>query len=361
MSVMQGSRRLVAGLALCLVASCSTLLELDEDYFVASTTATGGAGGTGADCPDGEQDNDENGSCEPACTSDTCSGHGTCDDSSGTATCECDPNWDGDACDTCAEGYTGSDCTECATGYQDNDGDDECLPECTNPPCSGHGDCDDSSGVAICTCRPDFSGTDCGTACGDGTAGPDCAFRIIYGLDIPVAVGDWDLPADVPYDTDDADSAATFDRVAYRLILDDEEVWAELDPFTGDATELGLPFGVIHDVAVTNVTVLSFAANQPTIASPADGNVESWSNCYSAGPNGVYDHDDDISSGTECYGCVQVHVDSQVVLAFNRWSSSSGDHELGIGPSPTGNPDYTFEQNAGDYASRRLEVYVREP
>lgn len=360
-------RTLAVGGTLCLLAGCSQVLELDQDYTLGpaqSTSGSGGGAGTGgggADCPEGEQDNDRDGTCEPACTADTCSGNGTCDDSSGAALCTCDARYDGQTCDRCAEGYEGTGCMACSAGFQDNDDDGTCMPGCTTLACSGNGSCDDSSGTALCTCRPDFTGDDCADACADGTAGPDCAFGIIYGLDIPEAVEDWNAESDVPYDVDDAAGAGSFDRVAYRLILDDEEVWVELDPFTSDATELGVPMDVIHDVPVTNVTVASFAANQPSITTPSDGNVEMWSNCYSAGANGVYDYDDDISSSVDCYGCIQVHVDMQTVLAFNRWTSGSGTLELGIGPSPTGNPDYTFEQNAGDYASRRLEVYLREP
>jgi hypothetical protein len=122
-----------------------------------------------------------------------------------------------------------------------------------------------------------------------------------------------------------------------------------------------MPLEVTHDVAIANVTVASFCSNQQTISVPTDGNVEMWINCYSAGANGVYDYDDDITEASNCYGCLQVHVDMQPVLSFNRWSSGGGTHELGIGPSPTGNPDYTFRENAGDYASRRLEIYIREP
>ncbi|RLB55326.1 MAG: hypothetical protein DRI90_19540, partial [Deltaproteobacteria bacterium] len=267
----------------------------------------------------------------------------------------------GDICASCADGYAGSDCSGCAVGYQDSDDDGTCLPECHNSTCSGHGVCDDSSGTATCTCRPDFGGDDCSTACPNGRAGSSCDFRIIFGLDIPVAVTNWDDVGDVPYDIDDAANATGFDRVAYRLILDDEEVWVELDPFTVDATELGMPMDVVHDLPITNATVASFSSNQAAISVPSDGNVEMWSSCYSAGPNGVYDYDDDITSGTDCYGCVQVHIGMQPILSFNRWSDSSGTHELGIGPSPTGNPDYTFEENANDYTTRRLEVYIREP
>jgi hypothetical protein len=370
-----GRQTLAVGAAVCAIASCSQVLELDQDYTLGPANSTSGAGGgggsgtggststggNGAECPDGQQDNDGDGTCEPTCAADTCSGNGTCDDSSGTATCTCEDRFSGDACDSCAEGYEGNDCTACASGYQDNDDDGSCLPECDFPPCSGNGACDDSSGTAICTCRADFTGDDCATACGQDMAGPDCAFRIIYGLDIPAAVPDWNAVADVPYDVDDAASADPFDRVAYRLMLDTQEVWVELDPFTTDATELGMPMEVVFDVAVTDVTVISLSANQPSIPTPSAGNVEMWSNCYSAGPNGVFDYDDDISATTDCYGCIQVHVGTETVLAFNRWSSSSGNLDIGIGTSPTGNPDYTFRQNAPDYTTRRLEVYIREP
>ena len=47
----------------------------------------------------------------------------------------------------------------------------------------------------------------------------------------------------------EAADASSFDRVAYRLILDDEQVWAEIDPVTADATELGIPTDHVIDAA----------------------------------------------------------------------------------------------------------------
>jgi hypothetical protein len=359
-------------LAPWLLLGCSQVLELDQDYALGTASPTGaagaggtggsgGAGGTSHDCPDGEQDNDGDGTCRPACDSDSCSGNGTCDDSSGTATCTCDVRFSGETCASCAEGYTGADCIGCAAGFQDRDDDGTCLPECAASTCSSHGVCDDSSGTAECTCRPGFSGIDCGTTCPSGMAGASCDFRIIFGFDIPVAVANWDTVDDVPYDIEDAAGAGAFDRVAYRLILDDEEVWAEMDPFTANAAELGMPMDVVHDVAITNATVVSFSSRQAMVPTPSDGNVEMWSNCYSPGLNGVFDYDDDMSATTDCHGCIQVHVNMVPVLSFNRWSTNSGIHEVGIGASPTGHPDYTFEQVADDYTTRRLEVYIREP
>lgn len=368
-SAERAATRRAAWFVLLASSACSTILEFDEPYVLGDPNAAGGmmgAGGTGAGgmaatCPDDEQDNDADGTCEAACDAGTCNGRGACDDSSGSATCTCDERFSGDDCASCAEGYGGSECSDCTVGHQDLDGDGTCLPACTAATCANDGTCDDSTGTTTCTCRPDFDGADCATACGMGTAGPGCAFRLMFGLDIPAPVANWDEPSDVPYDTDDSATAGAFDRIAYRLILDDEEVWVEMDPFTTDAAELGVPVDVLHDRMITNVTVRSFSANQPSIETPTSGNVEMWGHCYSAGPNGEYDYDDDITvAQQDCYGCLQIHVDMLPVLSINRWSSANGDVDIGIGPSPSGNPDYTFEENAGGFTVRRLEVYVRE-
>jgi len=382
-----GRRALVACSALGLAVSCSQLLQFDEDYSLgpgSSTggtgaggtgtggtgtggtgtggTGTGGTGGTGGNpCPDGEQDNDHDGSCQPACAPESCSGNGTCDDTSGAATCTCEFRFSGPTCADCAEGYAGPDCLGCAAGYQDKDDDGTCLPECSDLTCSGHGACDDSSGTATCTCHPDVVGDDCATPCQSGMAGPSCSFRIIFGLEIPPAGGDWNVLGDVPYDINNSASAAPFDRVASRLILDAEEVWVETDPYTANAADLGIPVDVIYDVPITNVTVLSFSTNQPSISVPTDGNVEMWSNCYAGGANSIFDYDDAISpSQPDCYGSFQVHVNMTPALCFNRWSAGPGGYDLGIGPAPTGNPDWTFAGNSGNYSVRRLEVYIRE-
>ncbi|MFH1810748.1 MAG: hypothetical protein ABIJ09_18545 [Pseudomonadota bacterium] len=55
-------------------------------------------------CPDGYQDNDLDGSCEPTCATAGlagCSGHGTCSDLGGTAICSCAHFFEGTSCDAC--------------------------------------------------------------------------------------------------------------------------------------------------------------------------------------------------------------------------------------------------------------------
>jgi hypothetical protein len=65
------------------------------------------------------------------CYEKSCSGHGSCDASSG----EC----------RCAPGYKGADCAQ--------------IDRCYEKSCSGHGSCDASSGE--CRCAPGYKGADC--------------------------------------------------------------------------------------------------------------------------------------------------------------------------------------------------------
>lgn len=296
----------------------------------------------------------------PECPPNYCGDHGSCTSPLGTPGCDCDEHFEGDRCDACADGYAGDACTACAEGFQDADDDGSCLPSCAGTPCQNDGVCDDASGERVCTCRPGFGGDDCEDACAAGTAGPDCDFRIVYGVDLPPGGIEWVTPADVPYDVDETANVGAFDRVAYRLILDDEEVWVEMDDFTDDAAALGVPVDDVFDQTVTNVVVRSLAANQPTLATEAPGYVEFWSDCYQEGPGGAFDSDDDRTGGTDCYGSMQVHVDASTIFAFNHFAKDEGTYDLGIGVPATGNADWTFAGNSASYGARRLEVWVRE-
>ncbi len=96
---------------------------------------------------------DSDGSCvmDQGCMVDTCSGHGSCDDSTGALVCTCDYE------------YTGQRCDECADGYQDNDQDGTCNETCSTADldCNGHGNCNDESGKAVCDCDTGYSGMEC--------------------------------------------------------------------------------------------------------------------------------------------------------------------------------------------------------
>jgi len=155
-------------------------------------------------CSDLCQDHDGDGVCITKCANSVldCHGHGTCSDWSGTPVCICDFGYAGDECQdcvdgyhplgddcepdikcnpfscsghgdcfdgggipvcTCHAGYQGAKCEQCANGYQDNDGNKTCELTCTAAgyDCSGHGYCDEGSGVALCVCDEGFGGLHC--------------------------------------------------------------------------------------------------------------------------------------------------------------------------------------------------------
>ncbi len=137
----------------CITAgNCSGHGTCDDISGTPSCTCDVGYAGQYCDaCDVGYQDNDGNGTCLPNCSTSglDCGLHGTCDDSGGTTVCVCDT------------GYTGAACDVCDAGYQDNDGDGTCFPDCSTQDCSGHGTCDDISGEAVCTCDDGWGGSYC--------------------------------------------------------------------------------------------------------------------------------------------------------------------------------------------------------
>ena len=212
-------------------------------------------------------------------------------------------------------------------------------------------------------------------------------FVLVYSLDIPNN-GNFRDGTPVPYTTDNSATAPAFDRIAYYLELDNgsgtQWVYASMDAFTADATAIGLPHNVDNPVVrqqlVANMNVDSNVPGIATGSGLGTGNIEMWPSNYNASnptsvPNAsgsTYDFGDGGPTTAAGYGSFQVHnhdldgagpgTSGQVLLAYNRWGTSSGSgDDLGIGNSSGANPDYTFEQNADDYTSRRLEVYIREP
>ncbi|MBN1652486.1 MAG: PPC domain-containing protein [Deltaproteobacteria bacterium] len=88
------------------------------------------------------------GTCSPiqSCTGVTCGGHGTCDNTSGPAICDC------------ILGYKGESCSECSAGYHDENG--VCVKDtvCVSTSCDRHGSCDIGSTFSSCECDQGYSG-----------------------------------------------------------------------------------------------------------------------------------------------------------------------------------------------------------
>ncbi len=93
------------------------------------------------------------------CLPDACHGHGSCDNDSGSAVCDC------------ATGYTdASSCGDCEAGYYEYPAasgtcvDDPCLPD----PCNGNGSCSNESGAFDCACDAGYSDASNCVACAAG-------------------------------------------------------------------------------------------------------------------------------------------------------------------------------------------------
>jgi hypothetical protein len=225
---------------------------------------------------------------------------------------------------------------------------------------SAPNDAGDSSAApdAGVICRPGMSGADCMTACPTNKAGRACDFTRVLALEIPVTAR-WMTAAEVPYAQNDTAKVTSFTRVAYRLQLDADEVWVELDAFTTEIGKIGVPAEWVFQSSVTNVVVYSFASNQKHVLAPSMGNIELWHHCYGEGADGKYDANDAFRpSEPHCYGSMQLHVSGSPVLAFNRWVNTD-PIDLGIGRAPSGEPDWTFSGTAANFKQRRLEVFVR--
>ena len=199
-------------------------------------------------------------------------------------------------------------------------------------------------------------------------------YTVVYDLKLPNINVKGDR---VVYDVDESKAfKGDFDRVGYLLYLrlksgEERYVFASMDAFVKDLDKIGVPaFATKAEFqqAPANLTVSS---NVPGIKTGtiAHGWLEFWACNY--GPANAakvpgasaskYDFGDQTSPETpRGYGSMQIHnVDAkQVILAYNNWNAR-GSCDIGIGNSPKGHPDYTFEKNGSSYAEAKLTVLVR--
>ena len=167
-----------------------------------------------------------------------------------------------------------------------------------------------------------------------------------------------------------------FDRIAYFLELqkksgESQYIYISMDAFTDDLGKIGVPTlesGARFQQKVTKMNVI-VNANGVTGGSELDsGNIEFWPNNY--GPNNAanvpnasqdkFDFGDAFGPPDQGYGSMQIHNHAarQTLFAINHWSV--GDNaDIGIGNSPSGNPDWTFANNGSGYRTKRLRVFVK--
>jgi hypothetical protein len=235
--------------------------------------------------------------------------------------------------------------------------------------------------IALPACLP--SATARGTADGVFARVPEADdYELVYDLDVPVSAS---FNADgVQYTVDrSAELEEPFDRIAYYLELrsaDGTESWAyaSMRAFTGDLSLIGIPSrdtGAFWQRLVDDMNVYSNVPGVTTGTELGGGNLEFWHTNYGAantaavpGASSAVCDWGDAPAGTADYGSMQVHNHSagETILAYNRWGASGGSAgDIGIGNNAVAagdgpaHTDWTFRANAGQYASRRLQVLVR--
>lgn len=209
-------------------------------------------------------------------------------------------------------------------------------------------------------------------------------YAVIYDYDIPTAsaLGGAGLPNYTWNNAAAYTNALTYDRVAYYLELWTNQavsarwVYVSMDAFTRNPARIGVPgvaAGGSFQQVVSNLNVFGGAGSVTTGTGLASGNIEFWGYNYSATnlagiPNASSTLFDVGDSGPDLggtYGCMQVHnhaaggtTNRHTIFAYNRFGYG-GTSDLGIGNAPSGQPDWTFAQNAATYTSRTLVVLVR--
>jgi sialate O-acetylesterase len=185
----------------------------------------------------------------------------------------------------------------------------------------------------------------------------------------------------VPYDTNNSGTITTgsFNRVAYVMEVQSgtgptQFVFASFDPQSNNASLLGVPSfpsGELYQQNVNNLHVLAGGGATVTtgVFASGSGNIEFWPTNYApfnaagipGASNDVFDSGDQDTFDNN-YGSMQIHNHNtgganEVLIAFNQWNGGGG--ELGIGNNPSGQPDWTFSNNAGSYTVKDLQVLVK--
>lgn len=126
----------------CTVAELRPTCACDEGY----------EGVTCGTCADGfHRDVSDNCVIDAVCTEGVCGDNGTCSVDNGELVCTCNDGFGGPACTVCAAGFHE------VEGVAGCAPDEVCLANT----CSGRGTCGDSTGFVVCTCDPGFSGGFC--------------------------------------------------------------------------------------------------------------------------------------------------------------------------------------------------------
>lgn len=164
------------------------------------------------------------------CLDDPCGANGTCNvEGGGAFTCECDPRWAGDRCNSCATGYASAVCELCASGYTADPSDpSRCVVDlCQAGACGTRGECQMVTATTFaCDCFGNYAGATC-SQCAEGYAGATCE--------------------DCASDAHEVGGVCIKDRAIASCRLSASQVWAEPNTATPITAEVSL-VGVASEV-----------------------------------------------------------------------------------------------------------------
>ena len=202
-------------------------------------------------------------------------------------------------------------------------------------------------------------------------------YTLVYELDIP-ANSQWGAVS-IPYLVNNATNITknSFSRIAYYMELvsgsSTQWVYVSMCPFIDDATKIGVPnaaSGEFYNYAltgpITNATVMSNVGGITTGTGINTINLEFWPSNYGpandygvpGGANaGTYDFGDGGAATSSGHGSMQIHNygAGQTLFGYNDWNNNTAV-DLGIGNQGSGNPDWTFADNASSYSVKKLQV-----
>jgi len=204
-------------------------------------------------------------------------------------------------------------------------------------------------------------------------------YSLVQYIDLPLTAQT--IHDNTAYAFDEGDfHNGDFDRIAYCFALVPASdvsvtnwVWVSMDAFASDGSKIGIPAvdrGAWYQCKVTGMNIFSNVAGVETGTGIDTGNIEFWPQNYGSGvsslglggDSGKYDFDDVINMDFgHGHGTMQVHNwgAKQTVFALNHFGNGNNTLEMGIGNNASGHPDWTSTNNAGNYNSRRLWVFVR--
>ena len=163
------------------------------------------------------------------------------------------------------------------------------------------------------------------------------------------------------YTIDNTQHISAFDRIGYHLELlhmeyGHQTVYISMNPFTNEATHLGIPDKCAYHQQITNVMLQTNLLSLPQ-GHHEKGLIEFTPHAY--GPLMGTNKKIDPTGEKAVHGCMQFFIDGTCVFAYNNFNAKFGLCDIGMGNCVRGFRDWSFSHNSAQYIKKTLTVFVR--